>query len=125
MNFSDKAIDLIDEASAMIRTEIDSVPEILDRKQRLLMRLEIEEAALRKEKDNASIQRLANLQKELVDLRNEVYSLREQYEGEKKYIKQVQTLRKDIEATQLEIQEAERDYNLERAAKLRHGQLYN
>ena len=119
----DKAIDLIDEASAMIRTEIDSVPEILDRKQRLLMRLEIEEAALRKEKDNASIQRLANLQKELVDLRNEVYSLREQYEGEKKYIKQVQTLRKDIEATQLEIQEAERDYNLERAAKLRHGQL--
>ena len=119
----DKAIDLIDEASAMIRTEIDSVPENLDRKQRQLMRLEIEEAALKKEKDKSSKARLENLQKELVDLRNDVDTLRSQYETEKKYIKDVQNVRKEIEAVHLQISEAERDYNLEKAAQLRHGTL--
>ena len=119
----DKAIDLIDEASAMIRTEIDSVPENLDRKQRLLMRLEIEEAALKKEKDKSSKERLVNLQKDLVDLKNEVDGLRSQYESEKKYIKDVQNLRKDIETIHLQIDEAERNYNLEQAAQLRHGEL--
>ena len=88
----DKAIDLIDEASAMIRTEIDSVPENLDRKQRLLMRLEIEEAALKKEKDKSSKERLVNLQKDLVDLKNEVDGLRSQYESEKSISRMYKTL---------------------------------
>lgn len=117
----DKAIDLIDECGAMIRTEIDSVPEELDKKRRNLMRLEIEEAALKKEKDEASKKRLELLQKELQDLKNEARMLEDQYSAEKNKIKKVQDVRKDLEQFNLELQKAERDYNLEKAAQLRHG----
>jgi ATP-dependent Clp protease ATP-binding subunit ClpB len=119
----DKAIDLVDECSAMVRTEIDSVPEELDQKRRNLMRLEIEEAALKKEKDEASHKRLETLQKELQDLRTEVHLLEQQYGEEKGSIREVQELRKNIEEINRQIQQAERDYNLEEAARLRHGTL--
>lgn len=119
----DKAIDLIDECSAMIRTEIDSVPEEVDQKRRVLMRLEIEEAALKKEKDEASRKRLDSIQKELQDLRTDVSGLEQQYEGEKSLIKNVQQIRREIEGINRQIQQAERDYDLESAARLRHGSL--
>ena len=119
----DKAIDLIDECSAMIRTEIDSVPEELDQKRRQLMRLEIEEAALKKEKDEASKKRLEDLQKELQDLRSDVNLLEQQYQEEKSSIRSVQQIRQEIEDVNRQIEQAERDYNLEVAAKLRHGTL--
>ncbi len=119
----DKAIDLIDECSAMVRTEIDSVPEELDKKRRVLMRLEIEAAALKKEKDEASAKRLEALQKELQDLRRETQIVEDQYLGEKTKIKQVQEVRREMEQLQLRLQEAERSYDLEAAARLRHGKL--
>jgi ATP-dependent Clp protease ATP-binding subunit ClpB len=119
----DKAIDLIDECSAMIRTEIDSVPEELDKKRRNLMRLEIEEAALKKEKDEGSQKRLEILQKELQDLRSETQVLEDQYQSEKNKIKRVQDVRKEIEQLNLALQQAERSYDLEKAAQLRHGTI--
>ena len=118
----DKAIDLIDECSAMIRTEIDSVPEELDQKRRALMRLEIEAAAL-KEKDEPSKKRLEVLSKELQDLKKEVQSFEKKYESEKQSIRGVQDLRREMEVLNQKIAQAERDYNLEEAARLRHGQL--
>ncbi len=121
----DKAIDLIDECSAMIRTEIDSVPEELDKKQRSLMRLEIEEAALKREKDKASKQRLEALRKDLQDLRSEVQTMHEQYRQEKEGIKSIQKYRQEIEQINQQIQQAERSYDLEKAAQLRHGTLPN
>jgi ATP-dependent Clp protease ATP-binding subunit ClpB len=119
----DKAIDLVDEACAMIRTEIDSMPSDLDSAQRKVMRLEIEEAALKKEKDESSKKRLENLQKELADAKTARDSLRAQYEEEKQSLQKVTAVRAEIEETKRAIERAERDYSLEKAAELRHGKL--
>jgi len=119
----DKAIDLVDEACAMIRTEIDSMPQELDAVTRRVMQLEIEEAALKKEKDKASRERLEDLRRELADLREQASAMRAQWETEKKAIQQVRALREQIEKLRQEIEEAERQYDLNRAAELRHGRL--
>ncbi|MCK4621676.1 MAG: ATP-dependent chaperone ClpB [Desulfuromonadales bacterium] len=119
----DKAIDLIDEACATIRTEIDSMPAELDAITRRLMQLEIEEAALKKEKDAASHDRLQCLQKELADLREQNAALSAQWQLEKGGIRSVQQLREEIEQLRLAIAEAERAYDLNRAAELKHGTL--
>ncbi len=119
----DKAIDLIDEACAMIRTEIDSMPAALDTVTRKIMQLEIEETALSKEKDKASKARLKNIKKELADLKAEAETLRVQWESEKEVITRVQNLREEIENVRSEIERAERDYNLNRAAELKYGKL--
>ncbi len=119
----DKAIDLMDEACAMIRTEIDSLPTELDVVQRRVMQLEIEEAALSKEKDKASKQRLKDLQKELQDIRAQADVMRSQYETEKAAIQGVRSLRENIEKLRLEMEKAERDYDLNRAAEIKHGLL--
>jgi ATP-dependent Clp protease ATP-binding subunit ClpB len=119
----DKAIDLVDEACAMIRTEIDSMPAELDQAMRRVMQLEIEEAALKKEKDTASRDRLAVLQKELQERKSEADALRAQYEAEKSAIRKVQELREQIEQTRHAIEQAERQYDLNKVAELRHGRL--
>ncbi|HXU29058.1 MAG TPA: ATP-dependent chaperone ClpB [Thermoanaerobaculia bacterium] len=119
----DKAIDLIDEACALIRTEIDSMPQALDEVTRRVMQLEIEEAALKKEKDKASRERLDDLRKELADLKTQMSSMRAQWEGEKAAIQVVRKIREQIEQTRQEIEAAERDYDLNKAAELRHGRL--
>ncbi|HEY0535537.1 MAG TPA: ATP-dependent chaperone ClpB [Actinoplanes sp.] len=119
----DKAIDLVDEACAMLRTEIDSMPAELDELTRKLTRLEIEEAALSKEDDPASVARLDQLRKELADRRAEVDALRAQWDAERQALKRVQDLRRELEQVRLEAQQAERDYDLNRAAELRHGRL--
>jgi ATP-dependent Clp protease ATP-binding subunit ClpB len=119
----DKAIDLIDEACAMIRTEIDSLPAELDEVTRRVMQLEIEEAALKKEKDKASKARLEALRRELADLRDRVKTLRTQWDTEKEEIKAVQTLRGEIEQVRQQIEVAEREYDLNLAAELKHGRL--
>ncbi len=119
----DKAIDLVDEACATIRTEIDSMPAELDAITRRLMQLEIEEAALKKEKDTASHDRLQCLQKELADLREQDAALSAQWQLEKGGIRSVQQLREEIEQLRLAIAEAERAYDLNRAAELKHGTL--
>jgi ATP-dependent Clp protease ATP-binding subunit ClpB len=119
----DKAIDLVDEACAMLRTEIDSMPAELDELSRRVMRLEIEEAALAKEKDPASKARLDDLRKELADLRAQADALRAQWEAERQALRRVQALRQEIEQLRHEAEEAERRYDLNRAAELRHGKL--
>jgi ATP-dependent Clp protease ATP-binding subunit ClpB len=119
----DKAIDLVDEACAMLRTEIDSMPAELDELTRRLTRLEIEEAALNKEDDPASVARLDQLRKEVADLRAEVDALRAQWDAERQALKRVQELRREIEQIRLEAEQAERNYDLNRAAELRHGKL--
>ncbi|HXO19237.1 MAG TPA: Clp protease N-terminal domain-containing protein, partial [Thermoanaerobaculia bacterium] len=119
----DKAIDLVDEACAMIRTEIDSMPTALDEVTRRVMRLEIEEAALKKEKDKASQERLQDLRKELSDWKAQADSLRAQWEAEKQGIEGVRKLREQIEKIRLEVEEAERRYDLDKAAELRWGRL--
>jgi ATP-dependent Clp protease ATP-binding subunit ClpB len=119
----DKAIDLVDEACAMIRTEIDSMPTELDQVSRRIMQLEIEEAALKKERDRSSKERLKNLQKELAELRTEADAMRAQWESEKQAIKKVQIIREDIEKVRHDVEIAERQYDLNRAAELRHGAL--
>jgi ATP-dependent Clp protease ATP-binding subunit ClpB len=119
----DKAIDLVDEACAMIRTEIDSMPTELDEVSRRIMQLEIEEAALKKERDRSSQDRLKSLQKELADLREKAGAMRAQWEAEKEAIKKVQAIREKIEKVRYEIEVAERHYDLNRAAELKHGQL--
>jgi ATP-dependent Clp protease ATP-binding subunit ClpB len=119
----DKAIDLVDEACAMIRTDIDSMPAELDSVSRRIMQLEIEEAALRKENDRASAERLDVLSKELGDLREESDALKLQYESEKASIAGVRALRERIESINRDIEKAEREYDLNRAAELRHGVL--
>jgi ATP-dependent Clp protease ATP-binding subunit ClpB len=119
----DKAIDLVDEACAMIRTEIDSMPAELDEATRRVMRLEIEEAALRKEKDKGSKKRLEGVRKELADLRAGADAMRAQWDSEKGGIEQVRDLRQQLEQLRVEIEQAERDYDLNRAAELRHGRL--
>ncbi len=119
----DKAIDLVDEACAMIRTEIDSLPAELDEISRRAMQLEIEEAALSKEKDQASKDRLIELRKELSDLRAQEKSMRLQWEEEKKGISKLQDIRSQIEKVRSQIEEAERAYDLNKAAELKHGKL--
>lgn len=119
----DKAIDLVDEACAMLRTEIDSLPAELDELTRRVMRLEIEEAALAKETDPASQARLADLRKELAELRAESDAMRAQWEAERHALRTVQALREEIDRVRTEAERAERDYDLNRAAELRHGQL--
>ena len=119
----DKAIDLVDEACARLRTEIDSMPAELDEITRRVMRLEIEEAALAKETDPASLQRLEELRRELADLRGEADAKRAQWEAERQAIRRVQELREELERVRLETEAAERAYDLNRAAELRYGRL--
>ena len=117
----DKAIDLMDEACASIRTEMDSMPAELDEITRKVMRLEIEETALKKEKDKGSKSRLAGLRKELADLRADADAMRARWESEKKEIEEVRALREKLEHIRNECFEAERAYDLEKVAQLRHG----
>ena len=119
----DKAIDLVDEACALIRTEMDSLPAELDEISRRVMQLEIEEAALRKEKDKASLERLKNLQKELADLREKFLAMKSQWDNEKNAIGGLSKLREELEALHQEIEKAEREYDLNRAAELKYGKL--
>ncbi len=119
----DKAIDLVDEACAMIRTEIDSMPSELDEVTRRVMQLEIEEAALNKEKDAASKRRLKDLRSELAEARDRSDEMRGQWEREKAAIERIQRLREDIEIVRLQIDKAQRDYDLNQAAELQHGRL--
>ena len=119
----DKAIDLVDEACAMIRTEIDSMPAELDEATRRVMQLQVEEAALKKEKDKASKERLEALQKELADLQARAQSMRAQWTAEKESIHKVQALRGQIEQVRLAVEAAQREYDLNKAAELKHGRL--
>jgi ATP-dependent Clp protease ATP-binding subunit ClpB len=119
----DKAIDLVDEACAVIRTEIDSMPAELDEVTRRVMQLEIEEAALKKETDEASGQRLDALRKELAELRSLAGAMTAQWEAERQAIRRLQGLRSEIEQVRLQIEAAERAYDLNRAAELQHGRL--
>jgi ATP-dependent Clp protease ATP-binding subunit ClpB len=119
----DKAIDLVDEACAMIRTEMDSMPQELDQVSRKIMQLEIEEAALKKETDRLSQGRLLDLQAELAQLREEYAQMKAQWENEKQSIGKVQKLREEIERINAEIAMAERNYDLNRAAQLKYGEL--
>ena len=119
----DKAIDLIDEACATIRTEMDSMPTELDVISRKIVQLEIEEAALKKENDNISREHLAEIQKELSELRAEFNEMNARWENEKSGITAVQKLREEIEAVGAQIESAERDYDLNKAAELKYGRL--
>ncbi len=119
----DKAIDLVDEACATIRTEMDSMPQELDDVRRRIMQHEIEEAALKKEDDSLSRERLSVIQKELADMREQFNSMKARWENEKNSIGKVQKLREEIEHMGGEIAEAERNYDLNRAAELKYGKL--
>ncbi len=119
----DKAIDLVDEACARLRTEIDSMPAELDELTRRVMRLEIEEAALAKETDAASVARLDQLRRELADLRAEADAKRAQWQHERQGIRRVQELRSELEQLRRQAQDAERVYDLNRAAELRYGRI--
>jgi len=119
----DKAIDLVDEASATIRTEIDSMPQELDQVTRRVMQLEIEEAALKKEKDAASKARLEELRRELGDLKAEANTMKGQWEAEKAQIQSLRKLREEIEQVRHQIEAAERSYDLNGAAQLKYGRL--
>ncbi|EPH96507.1 ATP-dependent chaperone protein ClpB [Enterococcus faecalis 13-SD-W-01] len=119
----DKAIDLVDEASATIRVEMNSMPTELDQVTRRLMQLEIEEAALKKESDDASKKRLKNLQSELAELREEANAMKMQWETEKEEVNTVSEKRSEIDKAKHELEDAENNYDLERAAVLRHGTI--
>ncbi|MBQ9905429.1 MAG: ATP-dependent chaperone ClpB [Oscillospiraceae bacterium] len=119
----DKAIDLVDEACAMIRTEMDSMPTEMDEIARKIMQLEIEEAALKKETDSVSAAHLADLQKELADNRDQFAQMKAQWENEKGGISKVQELRAQLEQLKAEIENAERQYDLNKAAELKYGRL--
>ena len=119
----DKAIDLVDEACAMIKTEIDSMPSELDELRRNVMRLEIEETALKKETDNLSKDRLAELQKDLAELKDEYNSKVAQWENEKSSVERLSVLREKIEDLNNQMEIAERDYDLNRVAEIRYGEL--
>lgn len=119
----DKAIDLIDEACALIRTEIDSMPSELDEISRKIMQHEIEEAALRKEDDQLSSEHLKEIQKELADMRSEFKEMKAKWENEKSSISKVQSLREQLESLNAEIERAERNYDLNKAAELKYGKL--
>ena len=119
----DKAIDLIDEACAMIRTEIDSMPTELDIIQRKIIQHEIEEAALKKEDDALSREHLAEIQKELAEMRDEFNAKKAQWENEKNAIGKVQKLREDLEAANAQLEKAQREYDLNKAAELQYGKI--
>jgi ATP-dependent Clp protease ATP-binding subunit ClpB len=119
----DKAIDLVDESAAKLRTEIDSMPQELDEVSRRVMQLEIEREALRKEDDSASRRRLGELEKELTGLRDEQTKLRVQWDAEKAASAKTRTLREQIEQTKVQIEQAERQYDLNRVAELKYGKL--
>ncbi|MGH9754383.1 MAG: ATP-dependent chaperone ClpB, partial [Blastocatellia bacterium] len=119
----DKAIDLVDEAAAKVRTEIDSMPAELDEISRRHMQLEIEREALKKETDPVSRQRLEKLEKEIAELRSQADALRAQWQSEKQGVQRLRGLREQIEQTRIEIEQAERQYDLNRAAELRYGKL--
>ena len=119
----DKAIDLIDEACALIRTEIDSMPTELDVIQRKIIQHEIEEAALKKETDRLSQEHLAEIQKELSDMREEFKAKKAQWDNEKDAIGKVQQLRADLEAANAQLEQAQREYDLNRAAELQYGKI--
>ena len=119
----DKAIDLVDEACALIKTELDSMPTELDELNRRVMQMEIEETALKKETDRLSQERLADLQKELAELRDEFNTKKVQWENEKKSVEKVQKLREEIEQVKNEIKTVQQNYDLEKAAELQYGEL--
>src|SRR5712672_877776 len=119
----DKAIDLVDEAAAKLRTEIDSMPAELDELTRRVMQLEIEREALKKEKDPASRDRLAKLEKELADIKAEADALKARWQAEKQSVQHLRDLREQIEQTKVEMEQAERAYDLNKAAELRYGKL--
>ena len=119
----DKAIDLVDEACALIKTELDSMPTELDELQRRIMQLEIEEAALKKEDDRLSKERLEDLQQELAELRETFKGQKAQWDNEKNSVERLQKIREEIEQVNQEIQKAKQSYNLERAAELQYGKL--
>ncbi|HEY1794401.1 MAG TPA: ATP-dependent chaperone ClpB [Opitutaceae bacterium] len=119
----DKAIDLVDEACAMIRTEMDSMPQELDELTRRALQLEIEETALAKEKDEASRQRLAVLRRELAGVKEKASGLKLQWDKEKASIERVRRIREEVEAARLEMEKAERAYDLNKVAELRHGKI--
>ena len=119
----DKAIDLVDEACAMIRTELDSMPTELDEISRRIMQHEIEEAALKKETDQLAQEHLREIQKELADLREDFKAKKARWEGEKQSIAKVQKLREDIERVSAELEKAESEYDLNKAAELKYGRL--
>ena len=119
----DKAIDLVDEACAMIKTELDSMPAELDEQNRKIMQLEIEETALKKETDHLSQDRLAALQKELAELRDDFNAKKAQWQNEKGAVDKVSKLREKIESTKNEIKTAQQNYDLEKAAELQYGVL--
>ncbi|MFH1625043.1 MAG: ATP-dependent chaperone ClpB [Pseudomonadota bacterium] len=119
----DKAIDLIDESAARLRTEIDSMPSELDEIMRKIMQLEIEREALKKEKDKASSERLAKLQEDLVGLKSEADSMKARWQIEKEGIQKVRELKEEIEKIKVQIEQAERNYDLNRAAELKYGTL--
>ena len=119
----DKAIDLVDEACALIKTELDSMPTELDEMHRRVMQMEIEETALKKEEDHLSQERLLNLQKELADLRTEFDTKKAQWDNEKKAVERVQKLREDLENLKKEIAQAKQNYDLNKAAELQYGKL--
>ena len=119
----DKAIDLVDEACALIKTELDSMPTELDEQRRKIMQMEIEESALKKETDNLSKERLADLQKELAYLRDEFNTQKAQWDNEKHSVEKLQKLREQIEDVNKQIQKAKQSYDLEKAAELQYGEL--
>ena len=119
----DKAIDLVDEACALIKTELDSMPTEMDDMRRKIMQMEIEEAALKKENDRLSQDRLENLQKELAELREEFAAQKAKWDSEKSAVEKVQKLKEQLEALHNEIKIAQRNYDLEKAAELQYGKL--
>ena len=119
----DKAIDLVDEACALIKTELDSMPTELDEMRRKIMQMEIEEAALKKENDRLSQERLVDLQKEMAELRDEFNAQKAQWDNEKNSVERLQKLREQIEDMNNRIQKAQREYDLNEAAKLQYGEL--
>jgi ATP-dependent Clp protease ATP-binding subunit ClpB len=119
----DKAIDLIDEAAARLRMEIDSKPQVLDEVDRRIMQMEIEREALKKERDKASRERLEKLEKDIADAKEESNALRAKWEAEKQAISGLRAIKEKLEQTRLQIEQAERQANLEAAARLRYGTL--
>lgn len=119
----DKAIDLVDEACALIKTELDSMPTELDEQRRKIMQLEIEESALKKETDNLSKERLADLQKELAEMRDTFNTQKAQWDNEKHSVEKLQKLREQIDDINKQIQKAKQNYDLEKAAELQYGEL--
>src|SRR3954471_11312462 len=120
----DKAIDLVDEAAAKLRTEIDSMPSEVDESSRRVMQLGIEREALKKETDSPSRDRLQKLEKELSELKSEADALRARWQTEKDKVQDLRKIREEIEQTKLEVEQAERQYDLNKAAELKYGKLH-